>query len=96
MDPDIQSIVIPVNQLNGFLDLAVDINFLKTTEFADPMIDMNNIITRIKSCELFDGKTFLTGEIAFDPEFVIPVKDLMIGKQCCFNVMIDKTTVQIN
>ena len=53
MNSYIKNIIIPVYQLDSLLNLSVYLNFFQSAEFADPMINMNDIITRIQSCKLF-------------------------------------------
>ena len=58
MNSYIKDIIIPVNQLYSFLYLPVNLNFLQSAEFTDPMINMYNIISGIKPCKLFYRNAF--------------------------------------
>ena len=50
----IKHVAISVYQFDRFLPLALYLNFLKPREFSNPVIDMGNVITKLKIVQFFE------------------------------------------
>src|SRR5512133_1445962 len=95
MNANIKNILVAVNKLYGFLNFPVNLYFLKPSEFSYSMINMYNIISRVQTGELLDRDTFLFCKESLDPEFMIPVEDLVISIDRNLQIVIGKSPVKI-
>ena len=79
MDADIQCILVLINEFNGLLLPAIQVNFLESPELPDTMIDMHHIVPWLQTGQLPDGQAFLPCELFIQLVTVIAVKDLVVG-----------------
>ena len=47
VDADVQHVVVPINQLDGFLNRAADVDFLQAAEFPDPVVQVGHKVAHL-------------------------------------------------
>ena len=78
VDIDKQDVVILINQLDSLLNTTTLIEFNKTTEPADTMVNMDDIVTHLQGIKLSYGHLLVTLNLATYAIALVAVKYLMI------------------
>ena len=97
MDVDVQDVASPVAQANRFLFLAVDVDFLQTSELPDAVVDVHHVVARLKGGELLEGQgLFALFEAFLQPEPVVAFEQLVVGVDQQFELFVHKALAQLN
>ena len=79
MNAHIHNIIISIDQLNGFLGFAFDLNFLQSAKFPDAVIHVGHIIAYGQGSQFFERNGLLFRKAIFDGKLVVTFKNLVIG-----------------
>ena len=83
MNTDEEDIVVTVNQLDGFLYLAVHLRAHKSAKLPDAMIDMHDIVAGSKLAQFFEREHYFPAArlVALEVVLMKASENLMIGQE---------------
>ncbi len=96
VDADIQQVAVLVNDPDGFLLPAVDIDLFQAVVSPDAMVDMRDIISRAQVVKLLEGDGLPAAVTVFEMVFVVSFKYLVIGVKRQVQLPVDKSFMQGN
>src|SRR5436309_751661 len=95
MNADIQNIVILIYKATRLLQLAVYLHLFQPCKPPYAMVNVRNIITRIKPLELFERNDFfLFVKTLFQFKAVVTLKNLVVGITSQLHIFVNKPFVK--
>ena len=93
MDADENDIVVLVDQLDGFLHLAVHFRADEAAELADTVVDMHDVVAGRELVQLLqrEGEFSAPGLVALQVELVEAVEQLVVGEEADTQRLVGET-----
>ncbi len=94
MNVDEEDVVVLVDQLDGFVRLAVFIDFDQSVEAPDTVIDVHDVIARTQLVQFGNRHLLIATDFTVDAITLITVEQLMVGIETKFQIMVDEPLMQ--